>query len=90
MFADSGTRGLCNYVWQAIKLWHSFSPEQYKILVDGEEIDCKSVLVTVGNSNQWGNGAKVTPLASVSDGILEVTVLDMFQREILGTCFGRA
>ena len=32
MFADSGTRGLCNYVWQAIKLWHSFSPEQYKIL----------------------------------------------------------
>lgn len=78
MFADSGTRGLRNYVWQAIKLWHSFSPEQYEILVDGEEIDCKSVLVTVGNSNQWGNGAKVTPLASVSDGILEVTVLDMF------------
>ena len=89
MFSESGERGLKNYIWQAVKLWHGFSPEHYELIVDGEKIDCQAVLITVGNSNQWGNGAKVTPLASVSDGILEVTVLDMFRTAELPSLAGK-
>jgi diacylglycerol kinase family enzyme len=37
------------------------------------------MLVTVGNSNQWGNEAKITPLADSSDGILDITVVDGFR-----------
>ena len=32
----------------------------------------------MGNSNQWGNGAKITPHADISDGLLDVTIVDMF------------
>lgn len=78
MFAESGSRGLGNYVFQAMKLWHGFVPERYSLEIDGTPVSCEAVLITVGNSNQWGNGAKVTPLASLSDGMLDVTVLDMF------------
>ena len=36
------------------------------------------MLITVGNSNQWGNEAKVTPHASCCDGHLDITILDNF------------
>ena len=34
---------------------------------------------TVGNSDQWGHGAKVAPLADSSDGILDITVVEDFK-----------
>ena len=79
MFAESGKRGVWNYIFQALKLWHGFVPEHYVLEIDGESLEMDAVLITIGNSNQWGNGARVTPLADVSDGILEITVLDMFR-----------
>ena len=36
------------------------------------------MFITVGNSSQWGNGAKITPLADSSDGILDITVVEKF------------
>ena len=36
-------------------------------------------MVTVGNSDQWGHGAKVAPLADSSDGILDITVVEDFK-----------
>ena len=37
-----------------------------------------AVFIKVGNSNQWGNGAKITPLADCFDGLLDVTIVDKF------------
>ena len=67
MFAKSGSRGLSNYV-----------PEKYTISIDGHSWECDAVLITIGNSSQWGNGAKIAPLADTSDGMLDVTVADRF------------
>ena len=36
-------------------------------------------MVTIGNSDQWGHGARVTPLADSSDGILDITVVEDFK-----------
>jgi diacylglycerol kinase family enzyme len=61
-----------------------YAPEKYTIEIDGQIIENEAIIITVGNSNQWGNGAKITPLADSSDGILDVTVVDNFHRvEIL-------
>lgn len=77
-FAKSGKRGLANYIEQAIISWKNYEPEKYRLIIDGRTIAKESVLITVGNSNQWGNGAKVTPLADLSDGELDITVVDRF------------
>ena len=77
-FAEAGKRGLMTYIEQSLQLWHGFKPQTFSISIDGKQWEQKAVLVTVGNSNQWGNNAKVTPHASCHDGILDVTVLDMF------------
>ena len=79
MFALSGKRGVTTYITKALELWKSFRPETYTISIDGKEWTQDAVLVTVGNSNQWGNGAKITPRADCGDGMLDVTVLDMFR-----------
>ncbi len=79
MFALSGKRGVTTYITKALELWKTFRPETYTISIDGKEWTQDAVLVTVGNSNQWGNGAKITPRADCGDGMLDVTVLDMFR-----------
>ena len=77
-FAKSGKRGLLNYISHGLNTLKDFVPEKYRISVDGNEWECDAALVTIGNSSQWGNGAKITPLADTSDGLLDITVADMF------------
>ncbi len=78
-FARSGKRGLANYIEQAVLSWKDYEPEKYTLTIDGHTIEKEAVMITVGNSNQWGNGAKVTPLADLSDGELDITIVDRFK-----------
>ena len=77
-FAKSGHRGLANYIQQGLNAIKDYTPEKYTITVDGTTLEYDAVLITVGNSSQWGNGAKIAPLADTSDGLLDVTVADRF------------
>lgn len=74
-FASSRTRGLFTYVIEAGRAFFAFSPEVYRITVDAEEIETKAFLVVVANSKQWGNEARIAPLASVCDGLLDVSIV---------------
>lgn len=78
-FAKSGKRGLMNYIEQGLKTWMEYKPDKYLIDIDGNTFESEAALITVGNSNQWGNGAKITPLADSSDGILDITIADAFK-----------
>lgn len=77
-FAASGKRGLVSYIEQGLKTWMEYAPEKYQIDIDGQKWENNAALITVGNSSQWGNNAKIAPLADIGDGLLDVTVVDMF------------
>ena len=77
-FARATTRGLQTYVNKALETWRHFTPETYEINIDGIAFLTRAVLITVGNANQWGNEGFITPLASLTDGMLDVTVLRPF------------
>ena len=47
-------------------------------LFDGKTIETKALFITIGNSDQWGNNARITPLADCNDGLLEITIVDKF------------
>lgn len=77
-FANSGKRGLETYIASALELWAHHKPEHYEIDIDGDVISTDALMITVANSNQWGNGAKVAPLARPDDGLLDVTIVKDF------------
>ena len=76
-FARSEKRGLIGYVELGMEIWREFQPEKYSITIDDKTWENHAALITVANSSQWGNGAKIAPLADSSDGLLDVTVADM-------------
>lgn len=88
-FAKCGKRGLSTYIKEGLKTWRIYSPEKYQIQIDGQDIEHEAIFITVGNSNQWGNGAKITPLADSSDGILDITVVEGFKALELPWLAGR-
>lgn len=88
-FAKCGKRGLTTYITEGLKTWSIYTPEKYTIEIDGHTIENEAMFITVGNSNQWGNGAKITPLADISDGILDITVVDGFKAVELPLLAGR-
>lgn len=78
-FARSTRRGLPRYIELAWEQWLKKDLEQYTISgADGVLWQGKAVFVTVANANQWGNQARIAPMASLQDGLLDVVVVNPF------------
>lgn len=50
----------------------------YSIYTDDGKVCEKAFLIAIGNAAQWGNNAFITPRASMTDGLLDVTVVKPF------------
>lgn len=74
-FAECKRRGLLTYSRIAIEHFLRYQPEDYQIEVDGRECDYRAFLVAVCNASQYGNNAFIAPRASMSDGLLDVTIM---------------
>lgn len=70
-----GRRGLLSYVTIAARELLSYQPEEYTITIDGETRHHPALLIALANSRQYGNGAIVAPDASLSDGHLDLVVI---------------
>lgn len=77
-FAHSGKRGLLSYVENTLVEGVRYKPEEYELEVDGERQQFKAFLIACGNASQYGNNAYITPEASMSDGLIDVTVMEPF------------
>jgi diacylglycerol kinase family enzyme len=78
-FARSTSRGLPKYISLAWEEWRQRSLTQYAIRSDqGMLWEGKAVFVTVANANQWGNQARIAPMASLQDGLLDIVVVNPF------------
>lgn len=77
-FASSKKRGLATYIQTALESWIKEKPCRYTVECGEASWSGKAVFVTVGNANQWGNEAKITPGASLTDGLLDVTIVEPF------------
>ena len=75
-FASSTTRGLETYVKEGLAAFTGFNAEDYTILANGQTVQRKAFVVAVANSGQYGNNARVAPLASLRDGLLDVVIVN--------------
>lgn len=77
-FKASKTRGLHNYVRLASRAYFTFKSFDVKLVVDGkrEYVWDNLMFIDITNGSQWGGGAKIAPLSTISDGYLEAVVLE--------------
>lgn len=66
------------YFKTTVKEFFGYTPNHYKITIDGNLIETKAFLITVANAGQWGNDVYIAPEAELSDGILNVSILKPF------------
>lgn len=74
-FAEEKRRGKMSYLKNAFQEFLSFSPDVYALSVDGKIITERAAVVAVCNASQYGNNAYIAPQASLSDGLLDITVI---------------
>lgn len=77
-FADSGKRGLLTYLENTLHESLSYEPETYEIEVEEGTMKYKAFLIACGNASQYGNNAYIAPQASLTDGLMDITILEPF------------
>ena len=81
--------GTGTYVVALVKTLRKFVPAAYEITVDAESMSLSAMLAVVGNSISYGGGMRVLPEASVTDGLLDVCIVEELSRPAFLRAFPR-
>ncbi|HEX6099213.1 MAG TPA: diacylglycerol kinase family protein [Thermoanaerobaculia bacterium] len=74
-FASSTVRGLQTYVMEGLRAFAEYHAEEYEVTCAGETKREKAFVIAIANASQYGNNARIAPLASLQDGLLDVVVV---------------
>ena len=74
-FARQSRRGLMMYIKSAIDEYKNFKAATYTLSANGELITEQAFIIAVANASQYGNNAYIAPEASITDGLLDVTII---------------
>ncbi len=78
-FADAGKRGMLTYLENVLMEGLKYEPETYELTLDGNDTEpYQAFLLSVANASQYGNDAYIAPQASMSDGLLDVVIMEPF------------
>ncbi|MEW6751626.1 MAG: YegS/Rv2252/BmrU family lipid kinase [Candidatus Latescibacterota bacterium] len=75
-FASSSVRGLQTYVLAGLRAFAGCRAAEYDVLADEQSLRLRALVLAVANASQYGSNARVAPLASLQDGLLDVVVID--------------
>ncbi|HVE69753.1 MAG TPA: YegS/Rv2252/BmrU family lipid kinase [Thermoanaerobaculia bacterium] len=74
-FASSNVRGLETYVMEGLRAFAEFHAEEYEVTCGGSMNREKAFVIAIANASQYGNNARIAPLASLQDGLLDVVIV---------------
>jgi len=74
-FAKQKRRGKLSYIRSAISEYVSYNPQVYTISANGQILTQKAFIVACCNASQYGNNAYIAPTASITDGLLDITIV---------------
>lgn len=74
-FSRQHRRGRLMYLKSAILEYVNYHPEVYTISANGKLLTEKAFLIAVCNASQYGNNAYIAPTASITDGLLDITIV---------------
>jgi YegS/Rv2252/BmrU family lipid kinase len=74
-FGKDGKRGLIGYTHLTIKEFTKFAEFAATLSIDGKTWQTNAFIIAIANSSQYGNNARIVPIASVTDGELHVAII---------------
>lgn len=77
-FAKADKRGPVTYIDEVLKDVSRYEPEEYSFEYDGKTFKTKAFVITCANASQYGNQAYIAPHATLSDGLMDVTIVSPF------------
>ena len=79
-FSHQKKRGLFTYIRLCVKNFFTSKNYAFDIEVNGKTMTTKALFVSIANSNQFGNNVTIAPNASLSDGLLDLIVVNKMNR----------
>ncbi len=89
-FAKSERRGLMVYSWLVTKYMWLYKEWDWQITIDGKRVDECAFMINVANGQQFGYNFKIAPMASYTDGLLDLIIIKKFPKVMGGTLVARA
>ena len=77
-FAEAGKRGPITYIENVLREGLKYKPETYIIEDENGTAQYEAFLISCANASQYGNNAYIAPQASMSDGLMDVIIMEPF------------
>lgn len=79
-FAETKKRGLSTYILKCLKYFFKSKTFRFTIEVNNSEIKTDAYFISIANSNQFGNFVTIAPMASLSDGLLDIIIVNKMNK----------
>jgi len=79
-FAKNTTRGLFTYTKESIIQYFKARPYTFSLQIDGIPLYIEAFFISIANSNQFGNNVTIAPKANLSDGLLDIVIVQKMNK----------
>ncbi|MES2774352.1 MAG: YegS/Rv2252/BmrU family lipid kinase [Bacteroidota bacterium] len=79
-FAKNSRRGLITYTRESLMHFFKAKPYQFEIEVNGFSFYTDAFFISIANSNQFGNNFTIAPKASLTDGLLDIVIVQKMNK----------
>ncbi len=77
-FSTSSTRGFLTYAKITLRELFKYRIKKYELIFNDQIIEIPAFIITIANSNQYGNNAYVSPESKLDDGFLRLIIVKPF------------
>ena len=74
-FARQEKRGPSTYMKETLKNFFKAKPYRFEVAANGKTFNTNAFFLSIANSNQFGNSIIIAPKASLSDGLLDIVIV---------------
>ena len=74
-FARQANRGPSTYMKETLKNFFIAKPYRFEVTANGNTFITNAFFLSIANSNQFGNSIVIAPKASLSDGLLDIVIV---------------
>jgi diacylglycerol kinase family enzyme len=79
-FSAMKKKGTLDYVKLSMKNFFSAKEYSFGLNINGKEIETEAFFISIANGNQFGNNFTIAPKASLSDGLLDIVVVQKMNK----------